>query len=208
MRNRTFPTTLLVFAVLLFVAAGCNGDDDDTADTTSTSSSTTEADTTTSSSSSTTSTTVFEPSRDNDFEAIVQELYDRQFELQANPDPENVEAIQAVFAPECDCYGEFLAGVQELERQGAHIEGAPGRAVAVELQRYDDETDQGLAIIPQARLTVEVESGGAHMVDAEGNTVSPASASGSVLFSILLEASGPDGRWRIADELFLREVDG
>lgn len=165
------------------LAAGCNGDGQATTRTT-------EADTTTTSTTTTTTvptTTTFPIAGPEPWTDIVRDLYERSWQLAANPDP---NAVATVYSPDCDCYAPAFQGAQDLVARGEHFEGEPPRPIAAML------TGEGGGGFQ--RVIVKVEIGARRIVNASG-VVEEFAPGGQVCESILLQASGPGDTYRIHD---------
>ena len=186
---RTLPTSrplrwvpALVLAVLLGATA-CGGSDEeaDSPDSTEEPSAPTTAPT----GDATTTTVAAEGPAE--WVAVAQDLYERDFQLRAEPDPERVADL---YAETCDCWDEQLSTVEFLVDNGEHFEGQAADVVYVEHEMTDPET--GLV-----NLTVQGRTNPLRRVSSDGDVVQeiPADQLSCVAYAVL--ADGPDGAYRI-----------
>jgi hypothetical protein len=135
---------------------------------------------------------------------VVSQLYQRQFELQSNPDPNDQAAIEAIMAPTCSCYQRLLAAIQDLSTRGYHVVGTGPTIVSVEVAGEPSSTP---GRVPVVRLTVVSDpADDVRLVDGRGNEVQQAGPRPPVRSSIALAADGPAGSWRLHDEIVLGEA--
>jgi hypothetical protein len=173
-----------VVAVLV-VVAGCNGGDDDQAGGSTTTEATTTSTTTTTTQPTTTTTPIAGPAP---WTGVVQDLFQRDWALQTNPDP---NAVAALYSESCSCYRFFVQSAQGLVASGQHHEGVAPAPVALKLEPGDTS--------PFYRLTVKLAVGPQQVVDASGAVVSETPGRDPLCVSILVAATGANQAYQIHD---------
>jgi hypothetical protein len=171
-------------AGLLLVTTACNGDDEAGGSTT-TEATTTTSTTTTTTVPTTTTVAVIGPAPWNE---IVADLYERTWDLAANPNP---DAVRLVYSEDCDCYATFLQGAQDLVANGLHYTGEPPRPLAVMTSGQGGGGFQTVVV----RVDIPVRQ----VADSNGAVVQEFAAQTNVCESLLLQPSGPGGTYRIHD---------
>ena len=191
-----------ILASLLSVgllAAACAGDDDEqTSDTTESTanqdpeSATTSGDSTTTSSEST--TTTVETRGDAQWVDVARSLFERNFALLNDPDPDRLTDL---YAETCPCLGPQKDTVEFLASRNEHVEG---QAASVLFVRHEG-TEQTTGLV---ELTIEIQANALRRVSADGAVVEefPEDDSSSCLaFSV--RPDGPGGAYRIYSETSL-----
>jgi hypothetical protein len=166
----------------VLVLAGCNGDDDDAGRSTTTEQPTTTTTTTTQPTTTTTPITGPEP-----WTGIARDLFERDWALQTNPDP---NAVAALYSPNCGCYEVFLQDVEGLVSRGEHLEGDAPTPIAVR-----DEGASG----PFRRLIVKLAFGPQRVVAANGTILGETPGREASCVSVLVAATGANQTYQFHD---------
>ncbi|MGH9246052.1 MAG: hypothetical protein ACRD29_17390 [Acidimicrobiales bacterium] len=185
MRGRRVRLVSCVLLALTIVLGACNGDgdgDDEAQDSTTTEATST---TTTTTEPPTTTVPIAGPEPWTD---IVRDIWSGFEVLNADPDPSRVATI---IGEDCDCYAQFVQGVQALADRGERVVGGPQQPVGV---RPEGPTARGFQ-----RLTVKVIDEPSQRLDATGSVIEEIPAAPTACLSILLAPSGPNGAHRIHD---------
>ena len=125
---------------------------------------------------------------------VVQDVYARIADLQADPDP---AAVSSVFAESCPCFDVRLGNVEEIADAGWHIEGEPTMVLGVDLPATQPEGGF-------VRLTVRRLSQPERVADADGVVVQEIPGEDApTCDGLLLLADGADGAYRVHDEFGL-----
>jgi hypothetical protein len=188
-RGRKHWAGVALALLALAAGAGCNGDDDDRAGGSTTTEPTTTS-TTTTTQPTTTTTPIAGPEPWTD---IVRDLFERDWALQTNPDP---NAVGALYSPNCDCYEVFLRDIEGLVSRGHHLEGVAPAPIAV--------TPTGEGGGGFQRLIVKLAYGPQRVVDAAGLVVGETPGRDPDCVSILVAPSGPNETYQVHNYLIPR----
>lgn len=176
-------------ATLAFVAACGGGDDSEEA-----SSGNREGNgesTTTAAESTTTTVAAVGPA---EWIEVVNELNAQLADLYADPDPDRVGELMA---EACPCYEQHTNNMAAIADEGQRIVGDPNAVLFVQEEAtYDDGS---------VRLTIKIRPGEAQLLDRNGEVLQEFSEDAEVppCSSILLKPDGPNGTYRVHDEVAL-----
>lgn len=178
------PSRILVVGAFVLVAtfAACSSDDDSD-----------DADEPTTTTSSTTTTT--QPAEGPaEWLEVAQDIYDRDFALLQDPDPEKVKEL---YAETCNCWEDRHGTVEFLATEGEHVEGEAARVLSVELEQSDEVNDF-------VDLTIKVQAKAQRRVDADGDIAQeiPAQTEPTCV-STTVRPDGTDGAYRVHTQLAL-----
>lgn len=187
-RWRVLVSTLSAL-MLVAGASACGGSDDDTDGSQPDS----DQRTTTSRPDDANTSTTVEAEGPAEWVDVVYDIFERSFELRANPDPSRVGDL---YSETCDCWEDQQATVQFLLDNDERIEGQAAQLLFVRHEQTDPET--GLV-----NLTVMARTGALRRVSADGELVEeiPAEEPGCVAYALLDD--GPGGAYRIYSQTAL-----
>ncbi len=218
-RRSRYLAGLAIVALIGAVATSCSGDDDGSADDTTAASTTEKVTTTIGTTTTTTAATTTAPldatttttpsttaqltspttSIDQiDWISIVDELYDRKFDLLRNPDPARAGEVASEGNP---AYEALLKNVTDLLAQDIRIDAAPFVAARVDVGNVIQVSADGQPLV--ITLIVWGGAGSGVVVDAEGNVVSTLDTTppGTLPRSnITIGRGAPDQPWLFIEE--------
>lgn len=181
---RSLSIRVLIFVssslVLSFVACSSDDDGDKTDTPTTTDAPTTE--------------TTQPADGPEEWVEVAQDVYDRDFALLREPDPEKVKDL---YAETCNCWEDRHGTVEFLATEGEHVEGEPAQVVLVKLEQHDETTGF-------VDLTIKVQAKAQRRVNAAGDVVQeiPAQADPTCV-STTLRPDGVADAYRVHTQLSL-----
>lgn len=180
MRRPGLRARLTASAITLaLLIASCGGDDDNDASPERSTPTTAE-------------TTTTEPAvGPEEWVEVARDLYQRNLDLLADPDPDRVSDL---YAETCECWDASVSIVEALANDGHHVEGQPTSVLFVNHEQTDETGFVTLTVRLQANPLREVDANG-ELVEEYPSPAEP----GCV--SLTLLPDGPDDAYRIHNEL-------